>query len=77
MKMNEWKPISEAPKDSTSIRAKMKDGTFHEDAHWASDMSGENQPIFEGWFIPSNGYYSYEQIETPIEWQSVKEKETK
>jgi len=72
--MNEWKLISSAPNDSTSIQVKMKDGTIHKDAHWASDMSGENQPIFEGWFVPSTGSWNYEQIDTPKQWQAMKEK---
>lgn len=51
----------------------MRDGTVHEDAHWASDLSGEDQPPFEGWFRPvkdSDGrtsYYAY--IGEPVAWR--------
>ena len=76
--MSEWKPISTAPKNASSIQVKMKDGTIHKDAHWASDMSGAEQPPYEGWFIPSGGNCNYEGIKNPIKWQHLKQdKETK
>ncbi len=71
----EWNPIATAPKTATSIRVRMKDGTIHEDAHWASDLSGEEQPAFCGWFIPvknAKGETLYfAGIEEPIEWQAL------
>lgn len=70
--MSNWQPISTAPKDATSIQVKMKDGAIHKDVHWASDMSGEDQPMFEGWFIPCSGGWNYEQIDTPEKWQPLK-----
>lgn len=39
-------------------------------AHWASDMSGEEQPGFEGWFRHNLGYggKSYGFVEVPTGW---------
>jgi len=65
---DKWKPIEEAPKDATEIRVRLKDGTIYEKAHFACDLSGEDQPAFRGWFIDSSKN-SYREIETPIEWQ--------
>lgn len=49
--MDDWRTMATAPKNATSVRVKMKDGTVHEDAHWAQG-GGEDQPPFIGWFIP-------------------------
>ena len=68
-----WLPIDSAPK-GVRVQVKMKDGTIYEDAHWASDLSGEEQPPFQGWYIPvidSEGREShFREIEEPVEWKS-------
>ena len=38
--------------------------------HWASDLSGEEQPPFEGWFTKS-GEHRYCQITDPISWREI------
>jgi len=47
----------------------MDDGTIHEKAHWACDLSGEEQPPFRGWFIPRNPrHYGFVGIDEPVGW---------
>ncbi len=65
-----WQPIATAPMDATTIEVKMKDGTV-KNAHWACDMSGEDQPPFRGWFeeIGQRGAAYFNQIKTPTHWR--------
>lgn len=65
----EWFPMTIAPRNATAIKVKMRDGTIHQSAHWASDLSGEEQPPFQGWFIP-NGV-SNDGIEDPLGWMPI------
>lgn len=69
---DDWKPILTAPRNCTHLRVMMWDGTIHEDAHWASDFSGDEQPPFDGWFVPVNDssgkVTSYSGIKTPKWW---------
>lgn len=62
---NVWLPINTAPVNGTTFVARLKDGTVHKECHWASDLSGEYQPPFEGWFVANEK--SYTEIH-PIEW---------
>lgn len=66
----DWQPISTAPTNATEIRVKMRDGTIHEKAHWAEDLSGSDQPPFKGWFVPhsENGF---DGIQEPEFWMPV------
>ena len=66
-----WQPIKTAPKDATEVRVLMRDGTMHEKAHWASDLSGEDQPAFQGWFIPSPDTSGFREIEEPTHWRPL------
>lgn len=72
----EWQPMTSAPKNATEIRVRMADGSVIERAHWASDMSGEEQPPFRGWFKPifrSDGSVSfYADIGEPAAWMPVR-----
>ncbi len=70
--MIDWWFIESAPKNSTWIEVKLKDGTIHK-AHWASDLSGEEQPPFQGWFVSRPGCSGFYQIETPEFWRSLRE----
>ena len=71
--MNTWQPISTAPRNASKFRAKMKDGTIHEDVHWACDLSGDEQPPFKGFFIPiGNPCNYYNGIEEPEFWMEIK-----
>jgi hypothetical protein len=59
------------PKDCTEFGALMEDGTVHSPCHWASDLSGECQPVFRGYFIKSTS--GFRQIETPIMWRPLQQ----
>jgi hypothetical protein len=62
-----WYPMAAFPKNCQRVQALMKDGTIHPDVHWASDLSGEEQPAFEGYFIPSGS--GFVEIAKPIAWR--------
>ncbi len=66
-----WQPMSDAPRDCTWISVRTKDGKTHK-AHWASDLSGEEQPPFEEWFIETKGVRGFRQIE-PIAWRHLEQ----
>lgn len=70
-----WNSMGSAPHDATEVRVVMADGTVYERAHWACDLSGEEQPAFRGWFRP---YYNsdgrvggYFGISEPVGWQPI------
>lgn len=65
----EWFPMEDAPKDGTHIRCRMKGGIIHEDVHYAQDLSGEIQPMFDGWFIPNDS--GFREIDQPEAWQKI------
>jgi hypothetical protein len=66
-----WKPISDY-KGYGEVLVALPDGTIQL-AHWASDLSGSDQPPFEGWFekvFNDSGNILYcRGIETPIAWK--------
>ncbi len=64
-----WSDMSCAPKDSTWIEVETTGGNIVR-AHWASDMSGEEQPPFEGWFVKRGD--TFYQIQ-PIHWRALKD----
>jgi len=66
---NAWKTIAEAPKAQT-VEVLLSDEKTIVEAHWASDLSGEEQPPFEGWFVKA-GEHSYSQIKTPVAWREI------
>ena len=41
------------------------------DAHWASDLSGEEQPPFEGWFVKAGEDRNVGVNGTPIAWRKI------
>jgi len=45
-----FKPIKSVPKDCTHFIGFDIRGNIHSDVHYASDLSGEEQPPFEGFF---------------------------
>jgi hypothetical protein len=63
-----WRKMSTAPHDATWVEVRMRDGTIHQ-AHWASNLSGEEQPPFEGWFIRSGSAHTYQGIADPVAWR--------
>lgn len=73
--MSQWRSISEAPKGK-SVRVKLKSGKTLT-AHFAQDLSGEEQPPFKGWFTERSKIhpeYGYVEIETPIAWKPLENK---
>lgn len=65
-----WHPIATAPKRARHLRVKMVSGKVYDDAHWASDLSGEEQPPFQGWFVPAGTFHGagFNQIDEPTHW---------
>ncbi len=57
--------MSTAPQNATWCEVKLQDGTLKR-AHWASNLSGEEQPPFQGWF---EGEKTCWQIAEPVEWR--------
>jgi len=51
------------------VRVRTADGHILEPAHFAQDLSGDEQPAFSGWFVP-NGPHAYVQVH-PVEWQPL------
>lgn len=45
----EWRSMDSAPRNATWVMVKTADGKAHR-AHFAEDVSGEEQPPFSGWF---------------------------
>lgn len=62
--------IGTPPFDAQWVEVMMPDGTTHV-AHWASDLSGEEQPAFEGWYIGREGEGPYLGINTPDLWRPL------
>lgn len=44
-----WRPIESAPKDASWFLGRLKDGDVRR-VHYASDLSGSEQPAFQGFF---------------------------
>lgn len=66
-----WEKMELAPRSSRlGLRGKAKDGTVIEDMHWASDLSGEDQPPFQGWFVPNTPGRGFVQV-LPVSWQPM------
>ena len=61
-----WQPIKTVPHNASWVEVKMRDGTVQR-AHWASDLSGEEQPPFEGWFVDRKTYML--GIPEPVAWR--------
>lgn len=66
--IRDWLPIHLAPKNATWIEVELPNHQI-EIVHWASDLSGEEQPPFEGWFKKMDSYYS--QVPNPIAWRPL------
>lgn len=66
-----WQPAATAPQTATWVQLGYAEKNAREAAivvaHWASDMSGEEQPPFEGWFRHNLGDrgHSYGFVEAP------------
>jgi hypothetical protein len=65
----DWQHMDTAPKNATEVEVLTRDDKIVV-AHWASDLSGEEQPPFRGWFVRKASYFG--EIETPKEWRPLK-----
>lgn len=65
-----WDPMSNAPASTREIRGRDASGKLLEPMHFACDLSGEEQPAFQGWFVPSTGGRGFYQVR-PVEWQPL------
>lgn len=75
MRRRPWQPMETAPKGKT-VKVKPQSGKVLE-AHYAQDLSGEDQPPFKGWFTKrskTHPEYGYVQIDTPIAWKAQESK---
>jgi hypothetical protein len=64
LKLDDWRDMSSAPKDATWVEVKSRNGMTWA-AHWAQDLSGEEQPVFSGFFVfdGPTGYRELSHIE--------------
>lgn len=65
-----WQSIDTAPKGRT-VKVKLSSGKILK-AHFAQDLSGEEQPPFQGWFTERSKVhpeYGFIQIDTPVAWK--------
>jgi len=74
----DWQPMKTAPRTTKHVQLLMPDGKVHPEAHFASDLSGEEQPAFEGWFIARIGetgkFLCFEDVGNPKAWREKAEK---
>lgn len=77
---NPWKTMDRAPKDCTWIEVKsdleprrkfVPTKTKVYVAHWAQDLSGEEQPPFSGWFEGSPFAGGYSGVPDPYCWRPL------
>lgn len=67
-----WREMHDAPRDSSYVDLFLKSEKVVEKAHWACNLSGEEQPPFKGWFIKSGSGYA-EVKGTPVAWKYNKD----
>lgn len=61
-----WQPITAEQQHGKWLDVMMADGEIVR-AHWAQDMSGEEQPPYRGWFRRIGSFNG--QIGEPILWK--------
>jgi hypothetical protein len=59
-----------APRDASWIEAKLYTGEIIQ-VHFASDLSGEEQPPFEGWFKDAGSYFSEVDVKEIELWRRL------
>lgn len=67
--LDDWRLLCSAPRDATWMIVKLRDGKEVK-AHWAQDLSGEEQPPFRGFFV-RHGTYFREAFPDPICWKPL------
>jgi hypothetical protein len=71
---SDWSLMDSAPRNAQWIEILQADGVNTCVAHWASDLSGEEQPPFEGWFRDqgtANGKQFAQIVPDPIAWRPL------
>lgn len=63
-----WLPMWAGPKDCSSVVVRTSE-VIHPDAHFAQDLSGEEQPPFSGWFYPCGS--GFRKIVKPRAWRPL------
>jgi len=66
--------MDRAPKDGTWVQVKIEETQLIYRAHWAEDLSGEDQPPFRGWFQDAGKHFS--EIPTPYAWRPIPSQNT-
>jgi len=67
LKLEDWRLMKSAPKTATWVQVRLKDGSIIR-AHYAEDLSGEEQPPFQGWF--KDGGNQFVEV-YPIAWRPI------
>jgi hypothetical protein len=64
--LRDWRTMESAPKNCTWVEVLLKNNEIVR-AHFAQDLSGEDQPAFSGWFkeCPSETWSNSEQCFVP------------
>ena len=70
-----WQSIETAPKNASNVILRVPCKRLHPDhreviAHWASDLSGEEQPPYKGWFYDDGHGFSAVTPE-PTHWRAL------
>ena len=70
------RPMSEAPEDASWIVAWFKRGwsVYPLAVHYASDLSGSEQPSYQGWFQTWGDGFSQVRMADCIGWEPISEK---
>ena len=58
-----------APKDCSWVEVELAGGDICQ-AHWASDLSGEEQPPYRGWFRRNENGVGFAQV-YPLHWRPL------
>lgn len=67
--LDDWRDMSSAPRDTTWIEIQQRNGMIWA-AHWAQDLSGEEQPCFRGWFV-FGGPTGYRELSHAVAWRPL------
>ena len=69
--MNNWKPISTAPRDGTKITIKTLNGAIVEDAYWHVCEGDRNMPAWSGFVtdLEVDGKKFYVDVIYPKFWK--------
>lgn len=69
--VGDWRDMKTAPMKSEWVMLKTNKGDVFR-AHYACNLSGEEQPAFSGWFYKKEGLSSFCEVpDRPIGWQPI------